>query len=91
MQSKSVLISRFTLQISILQSISSFAVSYVFAKFFATTFASKFEIFLAIDAGYFFVLLFLTLLARYGAYFLNYEDGKQLFEHFFLIFLLLLL
>lgn len=39
----------------------------------------------------FFVLLFLTLLARYGAYFLNYEDGKQLFEHFFLIFLLLLL
>ena len=58
MQSKSVLISRFTLQISILQSISSFAVSYVFAKFFATTFASKFEIFLAIDAGYFFVLLF---------------------------------
>jgi hypothetical protein len=39
----------------------------------------------------FFVLLFLTLLARYGAYFLNYKDGKQLFEHFFLIFLLLLL
>ena len=69
MQSKSVLISRFTLQISILQSISSFAVSYVFAKFFATTFASKFEIFLAIDAGYFFVLLF-----HYRLKFLNCHE-----------------